>query len=235
MTQTYATDPAHHAALLDNLPADVEALGVVVRNVVGGAGTPGADHARLVDLLDADQARHPGRGLRVPRAYPVGGTCRAAALLMLAALRHRSLPARSRVGFAPYLGDAAHVVVSYHDGGRWLTTDPRVAGATGFVLPGDAWLGYRAGTLDPTRYGGGAALRDAVLRDLAHVNGAEVRLTDEWGPMGPDLVDGLDVVDDLAALLVAASQGNPVAERELAERYASDHRIRPPRPVTATA
>ena len=42
----------------------------------------------------------------------------------------------------------------------------------------------------------------------------------------PDLVDGLDVVDDLAAVLVAA-EGDPVAQRELAERYASDHRIRP--------
>ena len=51
-------------------------------------------------------------------------------------------------------------------------------------------------------------------------------LTDAWGPMGPDLVDGLDVVDDLAAVLVAA-EGDPVAQRELAERYASDHRIRP--------
>ncbi|SNT62868.1 Transglutaminase-like superfamily protein [Asanoa hainanensis] len=234
MTQTYATDPGRHAALLDHLPADVEALGIVVRNVVGGAGTPGADHARLVDLLDADQARYPGQGLRVPRGRPVGGTCRSAALLMVAALRHRSLPARSRVGFAPYLGDAAHVVVSYHDGRRWLTTDPRVPGATGFVFPGDAWLAYRAGTLDAARFGGGAALRDAVLRDLAHVNGTEVRLTDEWGPMGPDLVDGLDVIDDLAALLVSVSRGDAVAARELVERYASDHRIRAPRLVLAT-
>ncbi|MEV4537228.1 hypothetical protein AB0J82_25955 [Asanoa sp. NPDC049518] len=235
MTQTYATDPAHHAALLDNLPADVEALGMVVRNVVGGAGTPGADHARVVDLLDADQACFPAQGLRVPRGRPVGGTCRSAALLMLAALRHRSLPARSRVGFAPYLDDAAHVVVSYHDGERWRTTDPRVAGATGFVFPGDAWLAYRAGRSNAARFGGGAALRDAVLRDVAHVNGAEVRLTGEWGPMGPDLVDGLDVVDDLAALLVGLAEGNRVAERELAERYASDHRIRAPRLVVATA
>ena len=223
---TFATDPGRHTTLLSGLPDDVAALGEVVRTVVGGAGTPGPDHATVADLLDADQRRYPGRPLAVPRAEPVGGTCRSAALLMVAALRHRGVPARSRVGFAPYLGDAAHVVVSYRDGGRWLVTDPRVAGATGFVFAGDAWAAYRAGTLDATGFGGGAALRDAVLRDLAHVNGVEVRLTDAWGPMGSDLVDGLDVVDDLAALLVAATDSE-VAERELAERYASDHRIRP--------
>ncbi|MDG4826735.1 transglutaminase domain-containing protein [Asanoa sp. WMMD1127] len=223
-----ATDPGRHAALLADLPDDVAALGAVVRNVVGGAGTPGADVPRLADLLDADQERHPGLPLTAPRPSPVGGTCRTAALLLLAALRQQGVRARSRVGFAPYLGDAAHVVVSYHDGDRWLVADPRVAGATGFVFPGDAWLAWRSGTLDATRFGGGAALRDAVLRDWAHANDAAVRLADAWGPMGPDLVDDLDVIDDLAALLTATFRGDAVAERELAERYETDHRLRPP-------
>ncbi|MEV0716340.1 hypothetical protein [Asanoa sp. NPDC050611] len=103
------------------------------------------------------------------------------------------------------------------------------AEAEGFLLAGEVWLAWRDGTLDATRFGGGAALRDAVFRDLAHANGDAVPLDATWGPMGPDLVDDLDVVDELAALLVATFRGDEVAERELAERYASDHRIRPPR------
>ncbi|GAA1860006.1 hypothetical protein [Asanoa iriomotensis] len=99
----------------------------------------------------------------------------------------------------------------------------------GFVLAGEVWLAWRDGTLDATRFGGGAAVRDAVFRDLAYANGDEVPLSRVWGPMGPDLVDDLDVVDELAALLVATFLGDEVAERELAERYTSDHRIRPPR------
>ena len=61
---TFATDPGRHTTLLSGLPDAVAALGEVVRNVVGGAGTPGADHATVADLLDADQLRYPGRRAR---------------------------------------------------------------------------------------------------------------------------------------------------------------------------
>jgi hypothetical protein len=150
------------------------------------------------------------------------------ALLVVATMRRRGVPARSRVGFAARQGHARRIVATYREEGRWVVLDPSSAG---FVAAGEVWLAYRDGILDGRPYGGGAAVRDAVLLDLAHANGDEVALTDVWGPMGPDLVDDLDVIDELAALLVAASAGSPVADRELAERYASDHRIRAPRTV----
>ena len=49
--------------------------------------------------------------------------------------------------------------------------------------------------------------------------------------MSPELVDGLDLVDEVAALLIAADGGDEVAERELSERYATDRRLRPGRVV----
>ncbi|MEV4617338.1 hypothetical protein AB0J74_01320 [Asanoa sp. NPDC049573] len=207
MNQSLFSDPGPHAALLDDLPGDVT-------TVVGAAGP---DWRRVADLLDADQRRHPGRPLSAPRTRPVGASTRAAALLTVAALRRRGVPARCRVGFAPRLGYAPRVIATP------LATDD-----DGFVLAGEVWLAYREGVVDAARYGGGAAVRDAVLRDLAHANADEVPLAETWGPMGPDLVGDLDVVDEVAALLVATFLGDEVAERELAERYASDHRIRPP-------
>ncbi|HEV7707788.1 MAG TPA: hypothetical protein VGP16_06300 [Asanoa sp.] len=214
MSQSAFSDPGPHAALLDDLPDDVSAL----------LGSAGPDWGRVAELLDADQRRYPGRPLTAPRADPVGASTRAASLLVVAALRRRGVRARCRVGFAPRLGYVPRVIAT-----------PRVRNDDGFVLAGEVWLAYRQGVVDAARYGGGAAVRDAVLRDLAHANADEVPLADTWGPMGPDLVGDLDVVDELAALLVATFVGDEVAERELAERYASDHRIRPPHALARAA
>ncbi|GIF50278.1 hypothetical protein DFJ67_7934 [Asanoa ferruginea] len=212
MNQSFFSDPGKHAALLDDLPEDFAAQG------------DGPDWHRVADLLDADQRRHPGRPLSAPRAHPFGASTRAASLLVVAALRRRGVPARCRVGFAPRRGYAPQVIAT--PGGR---------ADDGFVLAGEVWLAYRDGVVDASRYGGGAAVRDAVLRDLAHANADEVPLAETWGPMGPDLVGDLDVIDDLAALLVATFLGDEVAERELAERYATDHRIRPPHALARAA
>jgi hypothetical protein len=202
------SDPGPWAFLLDDVP--VPALGAVV-----AAG--GTDWPRLADLLDADQRRHPGLPLTVARAQPVGASTRAAALLVAGALRQRGEPALCRVGYTPRLGYAPRVVA----------TGPSLPSPDGFVLAAEVWLAYRDGTLDASRCGGAAAVRDAVLRDLAHANADERPLAEAWGPMGPDLVGDLDVVDELAALLVATFLGDEVAAREVAERYAADHRIRP--------
>ncbi|GIF72355.1 hypothetical protein [Asanoa siamensis] len=216
MSQSYFSDPGRHAALLDDLPADPTVF----------PGGPGPDWRRVADLLDADQERWPGRPLSEPRPRPVGASSRATALLSVAALRRGGVPARCRIGFTR--GYAPAVVVTRPGGSESFGPD-------GFVLAGEVWLAWRDGTLDATRFGGAAAVRDAVLRDLAYANRDELPLSETWGPMGPDLVGDLDLVDDLAALLVAAFLRDDVAERELAERYASDHRVRPPRDLAPVA
>ena len=108
--------------------------------------------------------------------------------MTVAALRERGVAARTRVGFADDLGHAAQVVAEYRAGERWLRGRPLPDGPS-FEPAGAVWPAYRAGTADPTRYGGAAAIRDTVFRDLAHANGNAVGLTDTWGGMGPDLVD----------------------------------------------
>jgi len=194
-----------------------------------GSADPPGDGVRLLSRLLAGVQRRTGQARPSARRSGPATSCRETALLVVSALRHRGVPARCRVVLA---GGGQHVVASFRDGHRWVTADPH--GHGGGVPAGAGWLAYRDGDLDPAPYGGGAALRDAVLRDLAHANADEVLLTDSWGPMGPDLVDDLAVIDEVASLLDAVSRGSEVAERELAERYAGDHRLRPPR-VHATA
>lgn len=132
------------------------------------------------------------------------GCCRDYALLLVATLREHGIPARIRIGWAPYLNPAFvhdHVVSEWQQGGRWVRGDPELdplrfpfdtmdlpPGA--FQTAGEAWLTFRAGTLDPARYGvaaglygGPPMLRDYVLRELAALTGHELLLWDTWGLM----------------------------------------------------
>lgn len=258
--QTPYSDPGPFAPLFDDLPTDVAALTAVVRNCVvhyraAGIAFEGerlaeVNHRWLDAALATDQRRHGGAPLAAPRAEPdrVVGCCRDFTLWTVAALRHRGVPARSRLGFAHYFRPDwtdDHVVAEYWDGARWVWVDAQLDPAAGwpfdpvdvprgrFVTAADAWAGYRAGELDVSRYGvgpglaGPAFVRDQVIQEVAHRYGDELLLWDVWGGMGPDLVDGLDLVDEVAALLRAADGGSEVAERELAERYVTDRRLHP--------
>lgn len=71
-------------------------------------------------------------------------------------------------------------------------------------------------------------IHDYVLLELAHRHKDEVLLWDGFGAMTDDLAGAdLTLVDEVAALLVAADRGDTAAGRELARRYASDARLRP--------
>jgi hypothetical protein len=269
--QSPYSDPGRHAALLGDLPTDVRALAAVVRNVIvhyraSGIAFPPerlaeVDSRWVERILDVDQSRHPAP-LAAPReeAARVAGCCRDHTLLTVAALRHRGVPARSRVGFAHYFAPGFrfdHVIVEWWDGRRWVWLDseleagpqwsfdpadvPRTVGATPAAAPvfetaAQAWAAYRRGDTDLTSYGvhpdvpigGPWFVRNYVLLEVAHRLRDELLLWDGWGAMGVDLVDDLDLVDEVAALLIAADDGSEVAERELAERYAADPRLHPP-------
>ncbi|GII97845.1 transglutaminase superfamily protein [Sediminihabitans luteus] len=129
-----------------------------------------------------------------------------------------------------------------------------------FETAAEAWRAIRAGAADPSSYGVDPAMpalggqdfvRDYVLLEVAHRHRDETLLWDLWGPMlSVDLVPrdvlpalgeqpgariggpAFDVlVDELAALLVAADAGEGDAADELARHYASDPRLRPRRRV----
>lgn len=214
------------------------------------------DHRWVARILATDQRRF-GAPLDAPRPEPerVAGCCRDFTLLTVAALRHHGVPARSRVGFAGYfLPDfhCDHVVTEYWDGHRWVYTDTQlVPGAHWSFDPGDlpspigtdppfasaarVWTAYRRGEIDAQRYGvapelplrGDWFLRNYVIQELAHRQREELLLWDGWGAMSLQLDGDLDLIDEIAALLLAADGGDEGAERELAARYSADPRLHP--------
>jgi hypothetical protein len=263
--QSAYSDPGRYGYLLDQLPTDLRELTAVVRNLVVHYRDPAVrldlDRMAEIDLrwveqrLVTDQLRF-GAPLAEPRPYQqrVAGCCRDFTLHTVSALRHRGIPARSRVGFAGYLAPDwhfDHVVAEYWDGDRWVRVDAQLDPAagwpfdthdlgTGFDTAAQVWTAYRRGELDAERYGvapdlplkGHRFVLAEVVIELAHRQRDELLLWDLWGFMlsEPDSepdpeVDAL--VDEIAALLLAADAGDRAAEAQLAARYADDPRLRP--------
>jgi hypothetical protein len=249
--QSRFSDPGTFAGLLDDLPVDLPELLAAVRNVIvhyrmaglafDGPRLAEIDARWLTRMLQLDQARFPVplRQFR-PEAERVVGCCRDFTLLTIAALRHRGIPARSRVGFAPYFAEDwnyDHVVAEYWNGRRWVLADAQLdpadhpfntADLPQFVTAAQAWTAHRRGLIDADRYGtdpslpfhGHQFLLDAVLLEVAHRNGDEALLWDQWG----GITDR--TADELAALLLSADRGDPDAERTLTTRYTTDPSLR---------
>ena len=167
------------------------------------------------------------------------------------------MAARTRVGFASYLRESwlsDHVVVEIRTDGRWRRFDPEVVAPLPglpdptdiplspdgpFLTAADAWLAHRAGRLDAGRCGapehaalrGEAFVQAKVVCELAHRFGDELLLWDRWGVMDPHRFDApvrdLDLVDEIATLLVGADRGDTAADRALATRYRHDPRLHP--------
>ncbi len=211
------------------------------------------DSRWLETILDLDQSRHPVP-LTEPRelASRVAGCCRDHSLFLTGALRARGVPARNVVGFASYFEPPFHhdhVVVEYFTGERWVRTDPELAvGAfpfdardmeRGFGAPfqtaAQVWQGYRSGLLDADQYGvapdlplrGPDFIGTYVVFQVAHRYGDELLLWDDWSPPSAP-----EVLDELAALLERADDGDAEAEAALYERYRSDAGLRPGATVT---
>jgi hypothetical protein len=245
--QSRYSDPGRHAALIDALPADIAEIGAVVRNVHVHYRASGIEFSpeRMAEIdsrwvetmLEFDQARG-ARPLHEKREEKVVGCCRDAALLTVSALRAKGVPARTRVGFAGYLEPGYHVdhvIAEYFDGGRWIATDTEVAidevelGPGGLRTAAQVWTGYRRGEIDADNYGvgpgvpigGPAMMRRYVLFEVAHRYGDELLLWDFWGDTSPELID------EVAAMLLAADAGAAGAEEALERRYATDSRLHP--------
>jgi hypothetical protein len=141
-------------------------------------------------------------------------------------------------------------VAEVWDGSRWVWIDPQIGpqgwsfdstdippGAGVFDSAAKVWTQYRAGQIDVEQYGvgpgipiGGAwFIRNYVFLELAHRYRDELLLWDGWGAMaGPGSQDQeQELVDDIAALLLAADAGDAGAENDLVQRYADDARLHP--------
>ncbi|MFI5713086.1 transglutaminase-like domain-containing protein [Kribbella sp. NPDC051620] len=265
--QTPYSDPGEHAGLFDALPSDIAGLTAVIRNLLihyrgGGIEFTGdryeeINHRWVSAMLATDQRRN-GAALAVPRQPfdRVVGCCRDYTLMTVSALRHKGIPARSRIGFASYFVDGFnpdHVVVEYWNGERWVMVDPQLDPGPHWsfdpqdMAPGpfrsaaEVWLGYRSGVPDDADFGvdpaspikGGWFIRNYVFYQLAHLQGDELLLWDTWGAM-TDSLDGadLELTDEIATLLVAADNGDDAAAEVLTARYTADPKLHPTDQIT---
>ena len=211
--------------------------------------------SRWIDrLLAADRSRF-DTPLDQPRpeAERVAGCCRDFTLLTVSALRAHGVPARSRIGFAGYFEPDFHddhVITEFWDGERWVFADTQIASAgswpgfnpldmpldeAGFSTAAQVWTAYRNGKIDVNKYGVGLGVpiggdwfvRNYVVLELAHRQRDELLLWDLWGSMSDQLNGDLGLIDEVAALLLAADAGDQSAEARLADRYATDERLQP--------
>jgi hypothetical protein len=210
---------------------------------------------RWIDrLLACDRTRF-DTPLDVFRPEPdrVVGCCRDFTLLTVAALRARGVPARSRVGFAAYFAPDFHhdhVITEYWDGRRWVFADTQITrdgawppfdpldlelGPTVFETAAQVWTRFRRGEIDVNTYGvdpnlplrGDWFVRNYVIQELAHRQRDELLLWDTWGVMSLQFDGDHGLIDDVAALLLAADGGDEAAEQKLADWYAADSRLHP--------
>lgn len=248
-THTPYSDPKAQAEALAHLPADPRMAAACWRGLIAHyrvapdlpAGREDDKNARWVLNILEVLTRRSDAPLNQPRPLETRfiGCCRDYALTLVATLRQHGVPARIRIGWAPYFSAEFthdHVVAEWHDGVRWVRGDPELEPdnfsfdtmnqpAGTFQTAGEAWLAYRAGRLDTERYGvapglygGPPMLRDYVLRELAALTGHELLLWDNWGQMDvafDRMSDAqLALLDEVAQAL---AQENPKRWQELAQ------------------
>lgn len=210
-----------HAALFDALPNDVASLakipsGLLLHQHIGPAygetisQERGMEaHIRTADDVLAQILKHDGAPLAEPRrlAKRSIGNCRHFTLLLVAMLRHKNIPARSRCGFAAYFERGKyldHWVAEVWDGRRWVMVDaqldavqtklfpigfdPQDVPHDEFLVAGDAWRRCRDADLDPDAFGimdmhGWWFIAGNVVRDIAALNNREMLPWDVWGAM----------------------------------------------------
>jgi hypothetical protein len=134
------------------------------------------------------------------------GTCRDYALMLTSMLRHQSIPARIRCGFATYFAPGPfedHWICEYWSANdnRWVRVDaqldqlhreqlgilfdPADLPAGVFLTAGQAWQWARSGRVDGAAFGQGTArglwfLRVNVYRDLLALTSQYTSTWDTW-------------------------------------------------------
>ena len=194
---------------------------------------------RWVDAMLATDQRRNGTPLATPANRSTASSAAAGTTPadVVSALRHKGIPARSRVGFGDYFADGFnhdHVVVEYWNGDRWVMFDaqmepaehrgfdvhdmpPRAVPIGGGGVAGRSAPATSTATCSarprrcPVR--GGWFIRDYVFLQLAHLQGDELLLWDGWGEMADDLRRRPHPDRRIAALLVASDAGDETATK----------------------
>jgi Transglutaminase-like superfamily len=194
-----------------------------------------------------------------PPSLRLVGVCHHFALLLLAMLRAKRIPARARWGFGawfnpPFFEDHVLCEVWRHDESRWILVDaqldegwkrqpavdfdPLDVPRDRFVIAADAWLHCREGRADPGRFGifqgnqrGMWFIASNLLKDVAALTKHETLPWDVFGAM-PSSTASLDA-EALAFFdnlaLLTASPDDSLPE--LRRLAQMDERVRVPQVV----
>ena len=250
--QDALTDPGVHSALYDDLPVDPSALREVVSQLITHVswaaryGIPpntamSRDTKPVAERLKLIQSIYAGSlSAQRPPDKRTFGTCRDYSLMMCSMLRHRSIPARVRCGFATYFNWGPyedHWICEYwsSEKTRWVRVDAQLdqlhrdqlaikfncadlpSGA--FLSAGRAWTLARSGAAATSDFGHGDAnglwfLRVNLNRDLLSLTNQQMSAWDTWrDATGP----GKTVSD------AEASDGDQLADAiDTLERAADD-------------
>lgn len=147
--------------------------------------------------------------------------------------RAQGIPARKRVGFAAF----QHVeLAEYWDGSAWKQIDPSGLAKGEFMSAAEAWQACRKGEVDANLFNGVtvkglAAVRTALMLDLAAMNKCELLSWDRYGWALRPLDDFSDrawaTLDKVAELLLAGDE----ALEELQDLYAREEGLQVPRVI----
>jgi hypothetical protein len=194
------TDPGEYRPLLASLPADVAALGAVVRGIMVHRDETSWLHGFDLPTQRRDEANtrwtrailaYVGDLRERPAPQRFAGTCRDFSILLCALLRETGVPARLRAGFAGYFTDDFFddhwVVEHWSDTYGWRLADAQLAGGVveayradvnpldvprdAFLVGGRAWQDCRRGDRDPGRFG----VATAGLTGMWEIQGNVVR------------------------------------------------------------
>jgi excinuclease ABC subunit A len=210
--------------LFDHLPHDLPNLVKTVQGLVVslpwkdayGLNTPEERHREIYlrtipEMLKRILELEPSSLVvkRLPEKRKVS-LCRDFAVLLVSMIRHQSVPARVRVGFAGYYRAETprywdHRIAEYWNKelSRWVLVDAmteepilerlrlkidplNVDRTSQFLLAGDVWQRCRAGKAKPLEFGdspedlGMPPIRNALLQDFDYLNKNELVGFDAW-------------------------------------------------------
>jgi excinuclease ABC subunit A len=241
--QSVITDPSNYSHLFERLPQDLPNL---VKTVQGlfmslpweeayGLDTPRERQNEiylrtipeiLKRIIELDPS--PLTVSRPPEKRKVS-LCRDFAVLLVSILRHQSVPARVRVGFAGYYRAETprywdHRIAEYWNKelNRWVFVDVmtekpilerlrfkidplNIDISSQFLLAGDVWQRCRSGKANPQEFGdspdglGFSPIRYALLHDFDYLNKNELVGYDAWHTLINKPED--DVTEDEKTLL----------------------------------
>ncbi|BAY32157.1 hypothetical protein NIES2107_40440 [Nostoc carneum NIES-2107] len=271
---TVMTSAGKHTALFDELPNDVAELTYIIQGLglyeyvaldFYGFAIPdkrkSETHLRPIERILDQLLALDERPLSAAR--PVDkrliGICHHFALLLVAMLRAKGIPARYRCGFGSYFNPPyfeEHVVCEYWNTlqARWVIVDPQFDAVwrekleikhdildvprDRFIMAGDAWENCRTGANDPSKFGifkgdlrGLWFMAGEIVRDVAALNKMEMLPWDVWGAI-PQPHESL--TDDQLAFfdqLAMFTRSPDTSFTELLKLYESDDRLRVPATV----